>query len=258
MLARIVGKDAGLFLDLAAYTIITEGNAAQYYPDYAFNHPLMTEDMRIYSDSKVSDFLSRTTTDQRILFLNEWNEKRDHRERIYISYDSTNKNSQAGDIDLVEFGHPKDDQGKEIFNYSIAYDRNNREPLFYESYPGSIVDISQLQYTLGKAKGYGYRRVGFILDRGYFSKENIRFMDDNGYDFVIMAKGMKKLVSDIILERMIEKTVSAPTKSVVQLFGGNYMQMMKKNDISTFIIVTAKGSLSGKNSKIRLTRWAKN
>ena len=86
MLARIVGKDAGLFLDLAAYTIITEGNAAQYYPDYAFNHPLMTEDMRIYSDSKVSDFLSRTTTDQRILFLNEWNEKKDHRERIYVPF----------------------------------------------------------------------------------------------------------------------------------------------------------------------------
>ena len=117
ILEKYLGKKkTGLFLDLAAYTIITEGNAAQYYPDYAFNHPLMTEDMRIYSDSKVSDFLSRTTTDQRILFLNEWNEKKDHRERIYISYDSTNKNSQAGDIDLVEFGHPKDDQGKEIFN----------------------------------------------------------------------------------------------------------------------------------------------
>lgn len=201
MLARIIGKDAGLFLDLAAYTIITEGNAAQYYPDYAFNHPLLTDDMRIYSDSKVSDFLDRVTIDQRILFLNEWNEKRDHREKIYISYDSTNKTSQAGDIDMVEFGHPKDDQGKEIFNYSVAYDRNNREPLFYEAYPGSIVDVSQLQYTLDKAKGYGYRWVGFILDRGYFSKDNIRFMDDNGYDFVIMVKGMKKLVSEIVLEQ---------------------------------------------------------
>ena len=201
MLARILGKDAGLFLDLAAYTIITEGNAAQYYPEYAFNHPLMTDDMHIYSDSKISDFLSRTTTDQRIRFLNEWNEKRDHREKIYISYDSTNKNSQAGDIDMVESGHPKDDQGKEIFNYSIAYDRNNREPLYYEAYPGSIVDISQLQCALEKAKGYGYRRVGFILDRGYFSKDNIRFMDDNGYDFVIMVKGMKKLVSEIVLEQ---------------------------------------------------------
>lgn len=200
MLARIIGKDAGLFLDLAAYSIITEDNAGQYYPDYAFNHPLFTEDMRIYSDSKVSDFLAGTTVDQRIQFLNEWNEKRDHREKIYISYDSTNKNSQAGEIDMVEFGHPKDDQGKEIFNYSIAYDRNNREPLFYEAYPGSIVDISQLQYTLEKAKGYGYKKAGFILDRGYFDKDNIRFMDESGYDFVIMVKGMKKLVREIVLK----------------------------------------------------------
>lgn len=200
MLARILGKDAGLFLDLAVYSIITEDNAGQYYPDYAFNHPLMTEDMRIYSDSKVSDFLAKTTENQRIQFLNEWNEKRDHREKIYISYDSTNKNCQAGEIDMVEFGHPKDDQGKAIFNYSIAYDRNNREPLYYEAYPGSIVDISQLKHTLEKAKGYGYKKVGFILDRGYFDKENIRFMDENGYDFVIMVKGMKKLVREVVLQ----------------------------------------------------------
>lgn len=200
ILARILGGDAGLFLDLAVYSIITEDNAGQYYPDYAFNHPLMTEDMRIYSDSKVSDLLAKTTVDQRIQFLNEWNEKRDHREKIYISYDSTNKNCQAGEIDMVEFGHAKDDQSKEIFNYSIAYDRNNREPLYYEAYPGSIVDISQLRYTLEKAKGYGYKHVGFILDRGYFDKENIRFMDENGYDFVIMVKGMKKLVREVVLQ----------------------------------------------------------
>ena len=40
-------------------------------------------------------------------FLNSWNETRNHREKIYISYDSTNKNCQAGDIEMVEFGHPK-------------------------------------------------------------------------------------------------------------------------------------------------------
>ena len=155
--------------------------------------------MRIYSDSKVSDFLKEITVDQRINFLNEWNRKRDHRERIYISYDSTNKISQAGDIELVELGHAKTGIETEIFNYSIAYDRSNREPLFYESYPGSIVDISQLQYTLKKAKSYGYEHVGFILDRGYFCKDNIDFIDDSGYSFVIMIKGMKSLVSDLIL-----------------------------------------------------------
>ena len=47
---------------------------------------------------------------------------------------------------------------------------------------------------LDKAKGYGDRRGGFILDRGYFSKENIHFMDDNGYDFVMSNDGREKRV----------------------------------------------------------------
>ena len=201
MLKRIIGRDSGLFLDLAAYSIITENNAGQYYPDYGYNHPLFTDKMRIYSDSRVSDFITGITPDQSIGFLNEWNTSRDHREKIYISYDSTNKACQAGDIEIAEFGHPKDGKEYPVFNYSIAYDRNNKEPLFYEDYPGSIVDTAQLQVMLEKAKGYGYKNVGFILDRGYFSKENLRFMDKNGYDFVIMVKGMKSLIRDLILEK---------------------------------------------------------
>lgn len=202
ILTKYLGaKGCGLFLDLTAYSIVTEGNAAQYYPDYAFNHPLFTEKMHMYSDSKISDFLAGIEDDQRIGFLNEWNSTKDHREKVYISYDSTNKNSQAGDLQMVEFGHPKEDKGLPVFNYSIAYDTNNREPLFYEQYPGSIVDVSQLQYMLEKARGYGYKHVGFILDRGYFSKENIGYMDSCGYDFVIMVKGKNSLVRELILEK---------------------------------------------------------
>ena len=201
ILSKYLGKrDCGLFLDLGAYSIITENNAAQYYPDYAYNHPLLTEKMHIYSDSKISDFFASIEDDQRIGFLNEWNAGRDHREKIYISYDSTNKNCEAGEIQMVEFGHPKEDKGLPVFNYSIAYDTYNKEPLFYEQYPGSIVDISQLQFMLEKANGYGYKHVGFILDRGYFSKENIGYMDKCGYDFVIMVKGMNALVKELVLE----------------------------------------------------------
>ena len=200
MIGEIIGKNSGLFLDLAVYSIITENNAGQYYPDYAFNHPLFTDRMKIYSDSKVSDFINSITRDQSLAFLDEWNKKQDHSRKIYISYDSTNKNCQAGDIDFVEYGHPKEDTGVPVINYSVAYDRNNAKPLYYEDYPGSIVDVSQLQYTLEKAGGYGYKNVGFILDRGYFSKENIHYMDKCGYEFVIMMKGMKELGKSLVLE----------------------------------------------------------
>ena len=69
-IAELVGKDSGLFLDLAAYAIITENNAAQYYPDYAFDHPLFTEGMKLYSDSKVSRFLREINRDTGIEFQN--------------------------------------------------------------------------------------------------------------------------------------------------------------------------------------------
>lgn len=61
-----------------------------------------------------------------------------------------------------EYGHAKEDKGLPVFNYSIDYDCNNREPLFYEGYPGSIVDVSQLQCMLDKAMAYGYKNAGFI------------------------------------------------------------------------------------------------
>ena len=193
-------RDLGLFLDLAVYSIIAENNAAQYYPDYTFNHPLFTNGMKQYSDSTVSDFLNSVTDDQSTGFLNSWNETRNHREKIYISYDSTNKNCQAGDIEMVEFGHPKVDVGQPVFNYAVAYDTHNQEPLFYEKYPGSLNDISQLQFMLDKAFGYGYKKIGFILDRSYFSCENIQYMDKCGYSFVIMVRGMASLVNELVLE----------------------------------------------------------
>jgi transposase len=193
-------KELALLFDLAAYSIVEESNVAQHYPDYAYNHPLHSPCMKIYSDATVSDFFKGITKDKSTGFLNEWNAKRNRRERIYISYDSTNKNCQAGDIELAEFGHAKTDIGSAIINYSVGYDLKNKEPLFYEAYPGSINDVSQLRVMLGKITGYGYKKIGFILDRGYFSRGNIRYLDECGYSFVIMAKGMASFVSELILE----------------------------------------------------------
>lgn len=193
-------KDIGFLLDLACYSIIEEKNAGQYYPDYAYEHALFTPDMKIYTDSKVSDFLHGLKPEQSVGFLNSWNKSKNKRQKIYLSYDSTNKNCQAGDIDLVEYGNAKVDAGLPIFNYSVACDSANRIPLFYELYPGSLNDVSQLICMIDKAQGYGYRNIGFILDRGYFSKKNLAYMDQNGYSFLIMVKGMKDFIRGIIEE----------------------------------------------------------
>lgn len=144
MLKKQIGQDCGLFLDLVSFMIVDEENVAMHYPDFAFCHPLFSDGMKIYSDVKVCRLLNSISKDQIIGFLDDWNKKRDHKQRIYISYDSTNKNCQAGDVDLVEFGKAKDEKGLPIFNVAIVFDKTHRVPLLYEEYPGSINDISQL------------------------------------------------------------------------------------------------------------------
>lgn len=194
--------DVNFLLDLAAYTIVAEDNAGQYYPAYAEEHALFTNKMKVYSDSYVSEWLRNVTASQIIESVNQWNSLRNHMDQVYISYDSTNKNSHAGDVELVEFGEAKVKAGLPIINVSLAYDVTERVPAFYESYPGSIPDVSQLDAMIEKAVAYGYKNIGFILDRGYFSKENLAHLDERGYAFIIMIKGRKSLLSDLILEKL--------------------------------------------------------
>ena len=78
--AYLPAKDVGLFLDLCAYSITEEDNRAQHYPSYAYSHPLFTEGMKIYSDSRVSDFLQSMGREVSVAFQNDWNQERNHRE----------------------------------------------------------------------------------------------------------------------------------------------------------------------------------
>ena len=105
-------------------------NAGQYYPDFAYDHPLFSKNMHIYSDSKVCRLFKNVTSEQMNGFLDDWNKSKNHKDRIYISYDSTNKNCQAGDIDLLEYGKAKVDTGSAIFNLALAFDKNNRVPFY--------------------------------------------------------------------------------------------------------------------------------
>lgn len=191
----------GLIKDLVSYEIIEESNVMQHFEDYEYNHPLFNENMHIYSDSSVSDLLSKNITPDDInTFINAWTKINKSKGKVYISYDSTNSNCQAMDIDLCEMGHAKLNPTKPIVNLSIAFDEDNKIPLFYELYSGSIPDISCIETMINKAKGFGFNDACFILDRGYFSKNNIRNIVKQGYDFLIAARNKEGFIDDLISE----------------------------------------------------------
>ncbi len=81
MIGRLIGIDAGLFLDLAAYSIVTENMPVSTIRIMHTTTHCLHRGMKLYSDSKVSSFINSITRDQCIAFQNEWNSRHDHREK---------------------------------------------------------------------------------------------------------------------------------------------------------------------------------
>ncbi|MCD8294022.1 MAG: transposase [Clostridia bacterium] len=223
-LKPIMGDETGFFLDLVFYILESQNNVMQFYEDYAWNHPVMTTKQKIYSDSTISNFIWKIGAKAwDVDFLNRWNDGRDPRQKIYVSYDSTNKTCQAGDIDLAEpTKHNKPGELSRVINLAIVYDQTNDVPLFYHLYDGSVVDTQQLKIIVDKANAMGYTNITIVLDRGYYSADNIRYLEEHGINYIIMAKGLKSWVQALILDnfgkfehdathRIFEKGVNGTT-----------------------------------------------
>ena len=59
----------GLFLDAVAFTILGEARPGERYRDYAYCHPLFTQDMQIFTEQELTEALSSTQKESRKAFL---------------------------------------------------------------------------------------------------------------------------------------------------------------------------------------------
>jgi transposase len=79
-------------------------------------------------------------------------------------------------------------------------DKDMGIPVMYDIYPGSITDVTTLTGTLTKLKAYGVEDYFAIMDRGFFSENNLLEMLDNSISFIIAAtfqlKDLKMLLTE--------------------------------------------------------------
>jgi len=197
-LAKIYDSDTVADIEnILAYITLGQNASFQHYPAFMRNH--LSEDSKIRSDSHICELLSESINETTIKdTIREWNKLRDKSDCVYVGYDSTNFNTCSGGITFAEFGKAKDDPSLKQFNLSMAVSQKDTTPLFYELYKGSIVDLSQCDRMVEQMQDLGYRDIGFILDRGYCTIDNIMHLDKAGYDFIMMVKTGSKVISDVI------------------------------------------------------------
>ncbi|EQD75680.1 transposase (IS4) [mine drainage metagenome] len=107
-----------------------------------------------------------------------------------LLYDITTIASYSGN-NMFEYGHAKDHGDLPEINLSLVMERRRSLPILFEIYPGSIVDVSTLRITLERIRNL-VPAVVIILDRGFFSLDNLRILHEYGY--IISATYSRKEV----------------------------------------------------------------
>ncbi|MCL4480358.1 MAG: hypothetical protein M1113_02595 [Candidatus Thermoplasmatota archaeon] len=94
-------------------------------------------------------------------------------------------------LEILEYGHAKDHPELEQINMSMVMERSRNIPLFFEVYSGSIPDVVTLKRSVNAIKD-AIPKIEIILDRGFFSHENLDLLKDDSY--IIAASLVSKAV----------------------------------------------------------------
>lgn len=235
-------KDASLILSLASYYTIARDSAAMLYSDFMFDHygiateiasesaisRLFNKEMEIGKvDAFRSAYLKHCFTEE---VKKRGGEKKEEEEkektRLFVGLDSTNINVSSENCTDVEYGKAKVDEGLPQINMAYFYDRSSGVPVFYDSFYGSITDITHC--TVGiKAMMDNLNQdskdvcYDFILDRGYFSQKNMNSIRNGGISFAVMGK------STTVFSDYIGKHHDEIRSSVNLISVGSYRMRLK-------------------------------
>jgi transposase len=179
-LEESLGEKRSRLILTAALYMVTRGNIFDGVDHFCETHTLSEAAL---SSQGASRLFNSITFDDRMAFFKRWISKQPA--VSYLAYDVTSFSTYAKGVLDSEFGYNRDGDRLPQINLGAFVSETTGLPVFYVTYPGSIIDKSHLPYMMAYNDELGITGVGFVLDRGFCSTANVRHLADGGYDFII-------------------------------------------------------------------------
>ena len=192
VLSNVFGETGDEILMLAIYMALT--GQALYRCDGWQRETLTGRDGKLTSQ-RCSRILQSLNESRRMDFFRAWASARQQHE--YLAYDVTSVSSYSRGNELVEHGYNRDGDDMAQVNLGMYYGEESGLPIFYCTYKGSIVDKSHLPYMMQYNERLGIKDVCFVMDRGFFSESNLRWMAHK-HRFIIGVSNSLRLSKELI------------------------------------------------------------
>jgi len=119
-------------------------------------------------------------------------------------YDVTSISSYSEKLTDVEFGYNRDKEKLPQINYGMYYTERTKLPLYYNVYPGSITDKTHCRYMIEGTKDLDCSRVFFVMDKGFFTKDNLKYITDSNNRFMMTVPPTNNLFITLVDENCDE------------------------------------------------------
>lgn len=177
-----------------AHYMLLEGNVMYYLDDWKEDHITFSRD--VLSSNKISGLFAGITEAERLRFFNDWMKQKGEEE--YLAYDVTSISSYGRGIEDLEWGYNRDKEKLPQINLGMYYGEESRLPLYYRIYPGSIPDKAHLKYMVEDNDVISCKKARFVMDRGFYSMENLSYLVRKGCRFIIALPGHIKRSREMI------------------------------------------------------------
>jgi len=201
-----------IILALATNRIIQETSLSNFRYWYENTYLTSLTPIENPSSQMLSRFLDQLGEEQikQATFFKNWCGQVSSKSSI--AYDLTSISSSSELIDMLEYGYSRDKDYLPQLNLGYVASLDVSLPLYFKKFPGSINDVVTIRNLLSDLHSFGVDRIRLILDRGFYSQNNIKEMIEGGMDFVMAMPFHVKMAQKIIAQNNLKS--DSPDRAV--------------------------------------------
>jgi transposase len=193
-----IGKKLGLTDDLkmcfpetwkqilsVAYYLITQDKCPLYRFEkwgLIHKHPYGAD----IPSQRSSELFASITEDQKIAFFRLRGKRRIENE--YWAYDTTSISSYSETLSQIQDGKNKEDDKLPQINLAFIFGEQSGLPFYYRKLAGNIPDVKTVNQLLYDLDVFGFSKVKLVMDRGFYSQDNINGLYRERIKFLMAAK----------------------------------------------------------------------
>jgi hypothetical protein len=171
-------------LSIAYYLILEDNNPLSRFPKWSAlpKHPFGQD----IPSQRSSELFASITEEMRTQFIDHQGKHRVEKE--YWAYDITSISSYSQSLAQVKYGFNKDHDLLAQINLALLYGQQSGLPFYYRKLAGNIPDVKTVCNLLADLDYLGCQKIKLVMDRGFYSEENVNGLLRNHLKFIMAIK----------------------------------------------------------------------